>query len=595
MTAEEARAARVAKFDPRNVKSAKDVLDEKQRAIEQANQAGEKRKRDFNDDGDIDRKREDDFPDDMMISDTEGVLREQPGEGLKRPRIVKVTLSTKSGDENPRKDSKADSVHVVGLRGPDALPQSTREARDERKRIRRAAGNERKQKRKQEREEKVNEALRKLEKDPEAVISRSIKALVEDKKSRATARQDRDGQKAENEKRRSEKMARKKLKQEDLERKGQADIMMQDLGKSEGLADPEPKQATSAVIVTTLDRSSPTDMSIPPSPIFDTTMEPSASSVSSTLTLNEEKITKRTSDLEEYQQPLLTDDGSERAHVGDIEIETETLTIPAKQKRDPEVLKRKLAETIAEMRKARKAVGSGSEPRSRQELLDQRARKELAIRERKREQKKQAREVDNTGLFGNNSSDQEPSHADEREAVQSLISKPLNNFQFGNVAFDNGEKLSTSNPDVLIQVNKRKGRSDPVTALQALTAKHQRLDAYDPKKRSEIEEKDLWLNAKKRAQGEKIHDDLSLVKRTVKRLEKGKEKSGKEWEDRKENVKKGIEMRQKKREENLRKRRDERVKQTSRSSRGGGGSKGSGPPKKRAGFEGSFTGRSRKK
>jgi hypothetical protein len=90
----------------------------------------------------------------------------------------------------------------------------------------------------------------------------------------------------------------------------------------------------------------------------------------------------------------------------------------------------------------------------------------------------------------------------------------------------------------------------------------------------------MWLNAKKRAHGEKVRDDTSLLKKALKRRESAKKKSEREWKERLEAVKKGKDARQQKREENLRKRREEK------------GNKGkkpaAGKKKARPGFEGSF-------
>jgi hypothetical protein len=107
----------------------------------------------------------------------------------------------------------------------------------------------------------------------------------------------------------------------------------------------------------------------------------------------------------------------------------------------------------------------------------------------------------------------------------------------------------------------------------------------DEEKRADIEEKDMWLNAKKRAHGERVRDDTSLLKKALKRKETAKKRSEREWKDRLDTVKKGKDMKQQKREDNLRKRRD------SKGQSGGGkkaGAGGGGKGKPRPGFEGSF-------
>ena len=168
-----------------------------------------------------------------------------------------------------------------------------------------------------------------------------------------------------------------------------------------------------------------------------------------------------------------------------------------------------------------------------------------------------------------------------------LIRSPDNNFSFGRVAFADGQTL-TNDLSSLRETPKKKGPQDAATALAASEKKRLRISGLDEEKQADIEEKDLWLNAKKRAHGEKIRDDASLLKKTLKRKEKAKKRSEKEWSDRKDGVAKSQMMRQKKREENLRKRREEK------GSRGKGKSKGKPAESKgkkaksRPGFEGSF-------
>ena len=83
-----------------------------------------------------------------------------------------------------------------------------------------------------------------------------------------------------------------------------------------------------------------------------------------------------------------------------------------------------------------------------------------------------------------------------------------------------------------------------------------------------------------------MKDDTSLLKKALKRQEGKKGKSEKDWKARTEGVEKGIQQRQKKREENLRNRREGKGKGGGKKA-GGGASKGK-PKVKRPGFEGSF-------
>jgi len=243
----------------------------------------------------------------------------------------------------------------------------------------------------------------------------------------------------------------------------------------------------------------------------------------------------------------------------------------------------RLAAKLEAMRAARKADGPDGRPaRNRAELIEARRKKEADRKATKKAQKQLAKE------------DEERLKAEEQlmrirggsgsPSIFSHRSSPdrERNLSFGRVAWDDGKQLE-GDLSTFLESRKKKGKSDVKTALEAAKKKQARLNALDEGKRKDIQEKDLWLNAKKRAQGERVHDDTKLLQKSVKRLDKAKAKSSKEWNDRQVAVQKGKEIRQKKREENLRKRREEK---------GSKGKKKVSKPgkkvKKRAGFEGTF-------
>lgn len=173
------------------------------------------------------------------------------------------------------------------------------------------------------------------------------------------------------------------------------------------------------------------------------------------------------------------------------------------------------------------------------------------------------------------------------------IHSPDNNFSFGRVAFADGQQL-TDDLSTLKDAPKRKGPQDPASALQASEKKRLRLAGLDDEKQADISEKELWLNAKKRAHGEKVRDDSSLLKKTLKRKEKAKKKSEKEWGERKEGVAKSQAMKQKKREENLKKRRDEKGGKGKGKGKGKSAGNKKTKVKSRPGFEGGGIGGKRK-
>ncbi|KAJ1935876.1 hypothetical protein GGF37_005825, partial [Kickxella alabastrina] len=62
------------------------------------------------------------------------------------------------------------------------------------------------------------------------------------------------------------------------------------------------------------------------------------------------------------------------------------------------------------------------------------------------------------------------------------------------------------------------------------------LKKTDSAKADVIEEKDRWSKALNQAKGEKVRDDATLLRKTVRRMEQKKSKSAREWTDRKEHV-----------------------------------------------------------
>lgn len=254
---------------------------------------------------------------------------------------------------------------------------------------------------------------------------------------------------------------------------------------------------------------------------------------------------------------------------------------------DQAELQERLRKRIEELRAKRKADGIDGKPAtSRQELLDQRRQKEERRKAHKKELRQKAKEEEarkrEEQLRGSGSPAADIFSGRNSPRPRSPAE---NSFAFSRLAFEDGTSADAG-LSTLKDAVKKKGPQDPKTALLAAQKKEARLAGLDPAKKADIAEKDMWLNAKKRAHGERIRDDTSLLKKALKRKEKAKGKSESEWTERKEAVVKGKELKQKKRETNLAKRREEK------GSKGGGkkkgGKPGGGKKKPRAGFEGRF-------
>ena len=218
-------------------------------------------------------------------------------------------------------------------------------------------------------------------------------------------------------------------------------------------------------------------------------------------------------------------------------------------------LQSRVQKRIAELRAARKADGPA---KSRQELLDQRRKKGEQRKVAKKAQRQKAKEEEQRQREAQLRGSGSPLSAADIFTGSPRSPQPReNNFSFSRLAFEDGTSADPS-LSILQDPRKKKGPQDPRTALQAAQSKQSRLAGYDASKRAEIGEKDMWLHAKQRAHGERVRDDTSLLKKALKRKEKAKGKSEREWQEREANVVKGREMRQKKREGNLAKRREEK-------------------------------------
>lgn len=244
---------------------------------------------------------------------------------------------------------------------------------------------------------------------------------------------------------------------------------------------------------------------------------------------------------------------------------------------DMGAVRARLAAKIEALRAARKADGPDGRPiRTRQELIESRRAKQAQRKANRQETRRQARleeqEKRERALASNSPSIMSPA----------LELDGAGGYSFGRVAFGDGTRLSHDLTYVL-SGGKRRGPSDPKTALLKVQNQKARLEELDDEKREDIAEKEQWLTARRRAEGEKIRNDEDLLKKAVKRKETAKKKSEQAWKDRSKGVIGAQKERQKKREENIKKRREDKMLGKAGKKKKAGGAK-----KARPGFEGSL-------
>jgi hypothetical protein len=92
--------------------------------------------------------------------------------------------------------------------------------------------------------------------------------------------------------------------------------------------------------------------------------------------------------------------------------------------------------------------------------------------------------------------------------------------------------------------------------LQEKREKIEELKQTEPERAKEIETKNKWLSAIDRAQGIKPKDDVAMLKKSIKRLDKKKEKARKGWDERKKELDEKMSKQQEKRTKNLDKKKE---------------------------------------
>ncbi|KAJ7189842.1 surfeit locus protein 6-domain-containing protein [Mycena pura] len=118
-----------------------------------------------------------------------------------------------------------------------------------------------------------------------------------------------------------------------------------------------------------------------------------------------------------------------------------------------------------------------------------------------------------------------------------------------------------------------KTASNPTQALAQVVSRKEKLAALPDEKRKAIEEKEKWDKAAARLEGVKVHDDEARLKKAMKRKDKEKTKTKRQWDERKEQLTASMAAKQKKRTDNIAMRNEKRK-------------TGKGKTKARPGFEG---------
>ncbi|KAH8553786.1 surfeit locus protein 6-domain-containing protein [Umbelopsis sp. PMI_123] len=248
----------------------------------------------------------------------------------------------------------------------------------------------------------------------------------------------------------------------------------------------------------------------------------------------------------------------------DVETSTtDSANITPMVKTDISELKERLHKRIADLRKNRNAPNSDpSNAKSRDSILQSRMK-------RKQDRKKNLQAQKEKRSKGS---------VNEEIIKESTVGKSGKDEKFSTSSIKEDSDLFFGRIETGAEHKKKKGPSDAKTQLKAVEAKQQKLERLrkeDKERASQLEEKETWKKALSLASGEKVKDDVKLLKKTIKREEHVKLKSAKAWNERKEKVKKDEADKVKKRTANIQKKID--AKKDKRMGK---------KPKARPGFEG---------
>ncbi|KAI3406125.2 hypothetical protein KGF56_000967 [Candida oxycetoniae] len=221
-------------------------------------------------------------------------------------------------------------------------------------------------------------------------------------------------------------------------------------------------------------------------------------------------------------------------------------------------LREKLETKISNLRDKRKAIGSKAQgaPQSREQILAERKRRvELS-----KQQKRKHSELEEEEEENNEDEEEELSEFDNSDMEDTGGEHTDKSVIFGNIAFQDGSQVTSDLTRLRKSADKRKQKgpanNDIKAHLKKIEKKKQKLASMTLEDQEKQNQKDKWQKVISQAEGVKVKDDEKLLKKALKRKEKKKLKSEIEWRERKQIVKDTVAARAKRREENLKARKD---------------------------------------
>ncbi|XP_054733716.1 surfeit locus protein 6 homolog [Anastrepha obliqua] len=140
---------------------------------------------------------------------------------------------------------------------------------------------------------------------------------------------------------------------------------------------------------------------------------------------------------------------------------------------------------------------------------------------------------------------------EDKKDIKKLIPKPVFNEE-GKIVFSKFDFASHPGAKV------KKSHQNPREILKKIKQTDKKINELkeqgEVEKAAEIKTEIAWKKAFDKIEGKKVKDDPMLLYKAIKKRKTEKKKSKKEWVERKQKVESGIDQRQKKRQENINKR-----------------------------------------
>ena len=146
----------------------------------------------------------------------------------------------------------------------------------------------------------------------------------------------------------------------------------------------------------------------------------------------------------------------------------------------------------------------------------------------------------------------------KRSFPKSLEEDIQTDFEFSRLISSKDEPVKKKNKNEKRDTFKGKNYKGLLKKVEERDERIKKIEEKNPEKAKHLKEEIQWNRALKRASGEKVKDNPELLKKGIKKKEKMKNKTKKQWEGRVKEVEDKKEQKQVKRKDNLKKANDKR-------------------------------------